>query len=301
MALDGIAAPVGAHLVDLVDHEQRVVGAGVAHGAQDDAGHRPDVRAAMPADLGLVAHAADADALELAAHRFGDRAPERGLAHAGRADEAEDRPVQVALELAHGEVLEDAVLDLLEVVVVAVEDLARVLDVEVVLARGVPGQRDDPVEVGADDRVLGAGRLDLGQALELALGGLADLVGQLELVELLAQLADLGLLLVGLAELLLDRLELLAQEVLALRLVDLGAHVGLDLGAQLEHLELAREDARELAQPLLDVGLFEQLLLVFGLDAHRAGHQERESAGLLDVGGRHLELLGQVGHERDDA
>ena len=70
-----VAAPVGAHLVDLVDHEQRVVGAGVAHGAHDDAGHRAHVRAAMPADLGLVAHAAHADALELAAHRLGDGRP----------------------------------------------------------------------------------------------------------------------------------------------------------------------------------------------------------------------------------
>ncbi len=85
------------------------------------------------------------------------------------------------------------------------------------------------------------------EALELVIGRLADLVGQHELVELGAQLVDLGLLLVGLAELLLDGLELLAQKVLALRLVDLGAHVGLDLGAQLEHLELARQDAGELA------------------------------------------------------
>ena len=130
------------------------------------------------------------------------------------------------------------------------------------------------------------------EALELVLGRLADLVGQHELVELGAQLVDLGLLLVGLAELLLDGLELLAQKVLALRLVDLGAHVGLDLGAQLEHLELARQDAGELAQPLLDVGLFEQLLLVFGLDAHGAGHEERKGARFFDVGGRHLELFG---------
>ena len=159
-----VAAPVGAGLVDLVDHEQRVVGAGVAHGAQDDAGHGAHVGAAMPADLGLVAHAAHADALELAAHRLGDRLAQARLAHAGRADEAQDRPVQVGLELAHGQVLEDAVLDLLEVVVVAVEDLARVRDVEVVLARDVPGQGDDPVEVGADDRVLGAGRLQFARA-----------------------------------------------------------------------------------------------------------------------------------------
>ena len=40
-------------------------------------------------------------------------------------------------------------------------------------------------------------------------------------VDLPAELVDLGLLVVALAELLLDRLELLAKEVLALALVDL--------------------------------------------------------------------------------
>ena len=75
----------------------------------------------MAADLGLVAHAAERDAHELALHRPRDRLAERGLADAGRADEAQDRPLHVALELAHGEVLDDALLDLVEVVVILVE------------------------------------------------------------------------------------------------------------------------------------------------------------------------------------
>jgi hypothetical protein len=102
------------------------------------------------------------------------------------------------------------------------------------------------------------------------------------------------LLLVAVAELLLDRLELLPQEVLALGLVDLRPHVLLDLGAQLEHFELAREDTRQLAQALLDVGLLERCLSV-GVDAHRAGG-EGEGTRLLDVGRRHLEPS-KVGHD----
>ncbi len=121
-----VAAEVRAHLVDLVDHQHGVVRPGVAQRADDRPGHRADVGAAVAADLRLVAHAADRDALELAAHRVGDRAAERRLADAGRADEAEDRRARVGLELAHGEELEDAVLDLLDVVVVVVEHLARV-------------------------------------------------------------------------------------------------------------------------------------------------------------------------------
>ena len=150
-----VAAVVGAHLVDLVDHEHRVVRLGVAQGADDRARHGADVGAAVAADLGLVAHAADADALEPAAQRACDRLAERGLADPGRAGEAEDAAAGVRLELADGEELEDAVLDLLDVVVVGVEHLARVREVEVVLGALVPGQRRHPLEVVADDAVLG--------------------------------------------------------------------------------------------------------------------------------------------------
>ena len=84
-----------------------------------------DVGAAMAANLGFVAHAAERDAHELPLHRARDRLAERRLADARRADEAEDRPLHVAFELAHGEVLDDALLDLVEVVVIFVEHAAR--------------------------------------------------------------------------------------------------------------------------------------------------------------------------------
>ena len=87
----GIAAPVGAHLVDLVDQEDGILRLGVAQRADDRPWHGADVRPPVPSDLGLVADAADRDAHELAAERLRDRLAERRLADAGRADEAEDR------------------------------------------------------------------------------------------------------------------------------------------------------------------------------------------------------------------
>ncbi len=104
---------------------------------------------------------------------------------------------------------------------VLVEDLPRVLEVEVVLGELGPRQRDDPVEVGADDAVLGGGRRQLLEPGELAERGLQHVLGQVLLLDLAAQLVDLGLLLVALAELVLDRLQLLPEEELALALVDL--------------------------------------------------------------------------------
>jgi hypothetical protein len=185
--------------------------------------------------------------------------------------------------------------------VVVVEDPARVVEIEVVLGHPAPGQREDPVEVGADDAVLGRGRRQLLQAPQLASGRAVDLLGQLELVEPGAQLVDLRLLLVGLAELLLNRLQLLTQEVLALALLHLGLDLRLDLRAELEHLQLAVEDARDPAQALLHVGQLEQLLLLLRLDAHRRGHQVAERARVVDVRGRQLQLLREVRDQRDDA
>ena len=72
---------------------------------------------------------------ELAPERARDRLAERRLADAGRADEAEDRAGDVVLQLRDGEVLDDPLLHLLEVVVVLVEDAPRLLEVEVVLGR----------------------------------------------------------------------------------------------------------------------------------------------------------------------
>ena len=91
-----IALEAGADLVDLVEHEHRVHRAGLLQRLHDAAGNRADVGAAVAADLGLVAHAAERDAHELAVHRARDRLAERRLADAGRADEAEDRPLDRA-------------------------------------------------------------------------------------------------------------------------------------------------------------------------------------------------------------
>ena len=62
-----IAAPVGADLVDLVEHDHRVHRPGVAQRAHEPARQRADVGAPVAADLGLVAHAAERHAHELAA------------------------------------------------------------------------------------------------------------------------------------------------------------------------------------------------------------------------------------------
>ncbi len=150
-----VAAVVGADLVDLVQHEHRVGRAGLVDALDDAARHGAHVGPAVAADLGLVPHAAEGEAHELAVEGAGDRTAERGLADARRAHEAEDRALEGLLERVDRQELEDPLLDLLDVVVVLVQDLARAVDVLGVLRDHAPGQAGHPVEVGADDRRLG--------------------------------------------------------------------------------------------------------------------------------------------------
>ena len=86
----GVAAEVVGHLVDLVEHDDGVLGACLFHRLNDLAGKGADVGATMAADFGFVAHAAERHADELAAGGLGDGHAERGLADTRRSDKAED-------------------------------------------------------------------------------------------------------------------------------------------------------------------------------------------------------------------
>ena len=96
---------------------------------------------------------------------------------------------RVRLELAHREELEDAVLDLLDVVVVAVEHAgARASGRGCPRSTSTTGSDGDPLEVGADHAVLGRLRRQALEAPQLALGRLPRVLGQVRLLDLLAQL-----------------------------------------------------------------------------------------------------------------
>src|SRR5579859_1167156 len=173
----------------------------------------------MAADLGFVAHAADREPDERALERSCDRLAERRLADARRPDEAEDLPGRVVSELRDREMLDDPLLHLLEVEVILVQDLACVREIEVVGRRPSPRQRRDPVEVGADDAVLGGCSRQPFETSQLTQRSLLGILRQVERLDARTELVHLGLLRVSLAELVLNGLELLAEIELALSLL----------------------------------------------------------------------------------
>ncbi len=92
------------------------------HALDDPPRQGADIGAAVAPDFGLVPHAPQGDAHELAPHGPGDGLPERGLAHSRRPHETEDGAFHLLVEFADAQVLEDAVFDLFQVEMVLIQE-----------------------------------------------------------------------------------------------------------------------------------------------------------------------------------
>ena len=87
----------------------------------------------------------------------------------------------------------------------------------------------------------------------------------------------------ALAELLLDRLQLLAQVHLALAAAELFLDLRLDVLLRREHVDLALDVDEHAAQAVLDRERLEQGLLLGDRDVEVAGDEVGEAAGLVDL------------------
>ena len=180
------------------------------------------------------------------------------------------RDAALLAQLAHGDVLDDAVLHVLEARVVGVQHLTRVDRVQPLVGALGPRHGDQPVEVGADHRALARLLAHALEAPELALGLLAHLVRHAGLGDLRAVLLDHRAVVV--AELLLDRLHLLAQEVLALLLLRARLDVVADLAPHLQLGEALALKLERAGEPLGHVEHLQQLdLLLVGQVRRVAG------------------------------
>ncbi len=109
---------------------------------------------------------------------------------------------------------------------VFVKNFVRLRDVDFQAARGLaPRQRSHPFQIGARNHVLRGCRRHFCQPLQLAVAFFLGFGGHRCFFHLLAKLVDLLHGIVGFAQFLLNRLHLLAQEVLALVLADLLLHL----------------------------------------------------------------------------
>ena len=167
------------------------------------------------------------------------------------------------LQLADGEELKDPVLHVLQPVVILFQDPVGAPEVDLVVGALAPGQLRDPLQVCADDLVLGRLRRCPVQPAEFAVHFLPGRLRQRQGLDALPQFV--GVLPVSLfTELLADLFHLLAQQHFALAFPQLLLDLGLDvlLGVDPHQLPLHRHERR--LHALLVVEHFEQPLLFGG-------------------------------------
>ena len=294
----GIAAEVVSQLVDLVQHEHRVASPRPLDALEDAAGQRPDIGAAVAADLSFVPHPTQGRAHEVAPQGPGHAPAGGGLAHAGRAHQTEDGALLVRLELAHRQVLDDALFDLLQPVVVLVQDPTGAIQVQVVLGGLVPGELHQPLQIGARHRILGGLGRDLPQPHELFVGHLLGLGGHFSLEDALLELARLVVLLT-VPQLILDGPHALPQHGLPLVPAHLGPHMRVDVLPDLVRLQGAMEPEQHLPQALGHVHLVEDLHLLGQGGVDVGGRNVGERAGLPHLLQQRGRLVGDVGRDGD--
>src|SRR5262245_65380006 len=95
-----------------------------------------------------------------------------------------------------------------------IEYLARPCQIELIYGALTPGQFENEIEVRADDVIVGRRFRQAFHTRQFTFSLLADGLGQISLLQALAQQPCFGLFRILLAELLLDSAELLTQEIL---------------------------------------------------------------------------------------
>src|SRR5579871_6155238 len=148
--------------------------------------------------------------------------------------------------LLHSEIFEDPLLDLLKPEMVGVEHPLGALDIALDLGAVVPRHRQQPVEIVAHNRRFGRHRAHRAQLLQLRQGLVERLFGEGGFVDPLFKLAQFVAAILALTELLLDRLHLLVQVVLALRLLHLTLDAVADPLFDLEDADFALHMAEHL-------------------------------------------------------
>jgi len=153
-----VALVVVADFVEFVEHEHGVHRTGAFHRVDDAAWHGTDICAAVTAYFGLVVESAERHSLVFTPQGMCDRFANRGLAHAGRANEAYNRRLAARVVHNQGKLLEYALFDLVEAVVVVFEYFACFFEVSYRCCLLMPRQLDQRVEIGVEHRVVRATR-----------------------------------------------------------------------------------------------------------------------------------------------
>ena len=191
----------------------------------------------MSANLALVVQTAKRHAHILALHGCGDALSERSLAYSRRAVETDDRRLEVAAQLQHSHVFEDALLYLFHAVVVVVENALCSFQVEIVLGIFAPRQSDHCLQIVELYAILRTLRVEHIELVEFLTENLCNILRPVLLSRFLLKFLAFWRTFAS-AKFLLDVLNLLLQKVFALLFVEILASLCADILLQFEQLNL---------------------------------------------------------------
>ena len=265
----GVAPVIGAQLVDLVQHHQRVAALGLDDAADDAPRHSADIGLSVAPDLRLVVHAAERDAHRLPVGGSGDAHGDAGLAGARRAHKADQAALELRRQFFHRQILDDALLHFVQAEVILVQDLPGFFQIHGLLGLYVPGDIQAHIQVSPDDRGLGGAEGLLGEPGDFLQELCPDLLADRQSVDLLPVV--LHIILAVLAKLRLNDLHLFPQVVFPLAAVHLLLGGLVQLFFNGEDIQLIVQKPAQKQKAAAGIDLLQNLLLILDAEAHILG------------------------------
>ena len=121
----------------------------------------------MAANLSLIPYTAQTHAGIGAAHAFCDGSGNRRFADTRRANQANDLPLDIRAELAHGQNFKNAILYFFQSVMIPVQNRLCALDVQIVYGEFAPRQIQAGVQIGPNHSGFLTVSLHTGQTIRL--------------------------------------------------------------------------------------------------------------------------------------
>src|SRR4029450_6492260 len=94
--------------------------------------------AAMSPNLRFVSDTAQTHPHKFSTERVGNRLTEAGLANTGRAKKAKNGTVPLRIQFTHGKVFDQSPLYFFQIVMIAIQNFLRLIEIEIVLAEFRP-------------------------------------------------------------------------------------------------------------------------------------------------------------------
>ena len=181
---------------------------------------------------------------------------------------------------------------------ILIQDLGSPREVMLDLGTLRPRHADHPVDVAAQHRGLGGHGRHHPELGQFGPDLVASLLGHFSGDDLLFEFAGLVRRFVHLSQFFLNRLHLLIEVILALRLLHLLFNAPANAFLDLEDIHLGAHETHQVFEARFDRGDFQNLLLLAQFHAHVRGDGVREPARLIDPGEGSQHLGGNLPAQR---